>query len=122
MNHILNHTLIPTLTIQQIATLPMNTTPRTEVDDAMPSDARQLSTIFANDVSNTPVLYPTQMQVSKRLCVTKFKFLYTKPATLLFVQPTGGGKSLVRVVLSVLRQGVLLTSVPILLLVADQHK
>ena len=52
----------------------------------------------------------------------KFKLSSINPAPVLFVQPPGGGKLLVRDVHSVFCRGVSLTIVPILSLGADQQK
>ena len=71
---------------------------------------------------NTPILYPDQIRVLERLALMKFKFSSIKPAPVLFVKQTGGGKLLVRDVHSVLCRGVSLIIVPVLSLGADQSK
>ena len=59
------------------------------------------------------------MDVLTRLALMKFKESPLKPSSLLFVHPTGGGKSLVRDVHSTLFRGVSLTIVPVLSLGAN---
>ena len=88
----------------------------------MEGHARRLSAIVAREVFNTLDLYPDQVRVLERLAMMKFKLSSVHPAPILFVQPTGGGKSLVRDVHSVLCRGVSLTIVPVLSLGADQRK
>ena len=53
----------------------------------------------------------------KKMQSTKASY---KPAPVLFVEPTGGGKSLVRDVHAVMVKGITLTIVPLLALGADQ--
>ena len=81
--------------------------------------ARSLSQTVASDVFGINPLYPAQLDVLARLAMMKFKLSSNKPSPLLFVHPTGGGKSLVRDVHSVLFRGVSLTIVPVLSLGAD---
>ena len=81
--------------------------------------ARSLSQTVASDVFGINPLYPVQLDVLARLAMMKFKLSSNKPSPLLFVHPTGGGKSLVRDVHSVLFWGVSLTIVPVLSLGAD---
>ena len=83
-------------------------------------NARRLCRIAAQDVFDIDDLYPRQLDVMVRLYMMKVKVSPIEPAPLLFVKPTGGGKSLVRDVNSVMFRGVALTIVPILALGADQ--
>ena len=76
---------------------------------------RILSQIFAKDVFCISSLYPAQLNVLEILTMMQFKL----STPLLFVRPTGGGKSLVRDVYSVLFRGVSLTIVPVLSLGSD---
>ena len=87
----------------------------------MEGHARRLSAIVARDVFNTPELYPDQLRVLERLAMMKFKLSSIHPAPILFLQPTGGGKSMVRDVHSVISRGIALTIVPVLSLGADQQ-
>ena len=91
-------------------------------ESEMEGHARRLSAIVARDVFNTPELYPDQLRVLERLAMMKFKLSSIHPAPILFVQPTGGGKSMVRDVHSVISRGISLTIVPVLSLGADQRK
>ena len=84
--------------------------------------ARRLSKIVACDVFNTPTLYPDQLRVLERLALMKFKFSSIQPSPALFIQPTGGGKSLIRDVHYVLLCGVSLMIVPIFSLDVDQKR
>ena len=77
--------------------------------------ARSLSQTVASDVFGINPTYPAQLDVLAQLAMMKFKLSSNKPLPLLFVHPTGGGKSLVRDVHSVLFWGVSLTIVPVLL-------
>ena len=83
------------------------------------SRAERLSRLVARNVFGIPMLYPPQVLVLKRLAMMKFRDSPMKPSSLLFVHPTGGGKSLVRDVHSVLFRGMSLTIVPVLSLGAD---
>ena len=83
------------------------------------SRAESLSRLVARDVFGIPMLYPPHVVVLKRLAMMKFRDSPLKPSSLIFVHPTGGGKSLVRDVHSVLFRGVSLTIVPVLSLGAD---
>ena len=84
------------------------------------SDAHRLSSIITKDVFSADLLHDDQHEILERLALMKFKQSPVKPAPLLFVKATGGGKSMVRDVHSVIFQAVLLTIVPTLSLVADQ--
>ena len=84
------------------------------------SEARRLSSIVAKDVFSADLLHDDQLEKSERLVLMKFKQSPVKPAPLLFVKATGGGKSMVRDVHSVMFRAVSLTIVPILSLGADQ--
>ena len=92
------------------------------MDTVMETHAHQLSVIVARDVFNTSTLYPSQIRVIERLTVMKYKPSSINPAPILFFQLTGGGKSLVRDVHSVLCYSVSLTIVPVLSIGADQRK
>jgi len=83
------------------------------------SCAERLSIRVARDVFSIHPLYPAQVDVLSRLALMKFKESTLKPSSVLFVHPTGGGKSLVRDVHSALFRGVSLTIVPVLALGAD---
>ena len=71
---------------------------------------------------NTPTLYPDQLQVLERLALMKFKLSSIQPSPVIFIQPTGGGKSLIRDVHYVLLCGVSLMIVPIFSLDVDQKR
>ena len=83
------------------------------------SRAKRLSGMVASNVFGINPLYPAQLDVLSRLALMKFKDSPLKPSSVLFVHPTGGGKSLVRDVHSVLFRGVSLTIVPVLALGVD---
>ena len=82
--------------------------------------AQRLISIVAADVFAIPSLYKEQMDVLVKLAMMKFRESPSVPAPLLFVKATGGGKSLVRDIHSVMFRGVSLTIVPLLALGADQ--
>ena len=82
--------------------------------------ARSLSNTVATNVFNVPSLYDAQADVLERLALMRFTKSPIKPSSVLLIHPTGGGKSLVRDVYSVLFRGVTLTIVPILSLGSDQ--
>jgi len=88
-------------------------------DSRLKSRARILSQTVAKDVFGISPLYPAQLDVLAQLAMMQFKLSSCKPSPLLFVHQTGGGKSLVRDVYSVLFRGVSLTIVPVLFLGAD---
>ena len=88
-------------------------------DICFKSRARTLSQTVARDVFGIPSLYSAQLDVLTRIAMMKFKSLHHKFAPVLFVYPTGGRKSLVRDVHSVLFRGVSFTIVQVLLLGAD---
>jgi len=84
--------------------------------------ARSIASTVARDVFGVNSLYEAQLNVLERLCLMRFKNSQINPSSILFIQPTGGGKSLVRDVYSVLFRGVSLTIVPILSLGANQKE
>ena len=69
---------------------------------SLQSRATLLNKTVARDVFGIPDLYPHQLFVLTRLAMMKFKSSPLKPSSILFVHPTGGGKSLVRDLHSVL--------------------
>ena len=71
------------------------------------------------DVFGIPEPYPPQLAILNRLAMMKFKSSPLNPSSILFVHPTGGEKSLVRDVHSVLIRGVSLTVVSVLSIGAD---
>ena len=77
---------------------------------------------IANDVFGISQLYPAQRHVLQRLALMQFKTSSVSPMPFLFVHPTGGGKSLVRDVHSVMFRGASLTIVPTLALGSDQKQ
>ena len=85
----------------------------------LPSRAAAISRLVAKNVFNIDDLYPPQVDVLTRLALMKFKDCPIKPSSVLFVHPTGGGKSLVRDVHSTIFRGISLTMVPVLSLGAD---
>ena len=85
----------------------------------LPSRAAAISRLVAKNVFNIDDLYPPQVDVLTRLALMKFKDYPIKPSSVLFVHPTGGGKSLVRDVHSTIFRGISLTIVPVLSLGAD---
>ena len=72
-----------------------------------------MNKIVARYVFSINELYPPQLAVLARLAMMKFKASPLHPSSILFVHPTGGGKSLVRDIHSVLFRGVSLTVVPV---------
>ena len=82
--------------------------------------AQRLISIVASDIFAVTTLYKEQMDVLVKLALMKFRESSVVPAPLLFVKATGGGKSLVRDIHSVMFRGVSLTIVPLLALGADQ--
>ena len=80
---------------------------------------RALSQTVANNVFDIKHLYPVQLDMLARIAMMKFKLSSYKTSPLLFVHPTGSGKSLARDVRSVIFRGVSLTIVPALSLGAD---
>ena len=98
---------------------PTTSTTDATVQSQLKSRAVALSRLVALNVFNIPELYPAQIDVLTRLALMKFKASPYKPSSILFVHPTGGGKSLVRDVHSTLFRGVSLTIVPVLSLGAD---
>ena len=78
------------------------------------SRAERLSIRVARDVFSIHPLYPAQVDVLSRLALMKFKDSPLKLSSALFVHPTGGGKSLVCDVHSVLFRVVSLTIIPVL--------
>ena len=64
--------------------------------------AQRLISIVASDVFAIPLLYKEQMDVLVKLAMMKFRESPSVPAPLLFVKATGGGKSLVRDIHSVM--------------------
>ena len=97
-----------------------NTNPINKIlDMCLESCARTLFQTVARDVFGIPSLYPAPLDVLTRIAMMKFKSLHHKFAPVLFVYPTGGRKSLVRDVHSVLFRGVSFTIVQVLLLGAD---
>ena len=82
--------------------------------------ARELCETAALDVFGITSLYPQQVEVLIRLFLMKIRHSPMKPAPLLFVKPTGGGKSLVRDLHAVMFRGITLTIVPMLALGSDQ--
>ena len=89
-------------------------------DILMLNKAQRLITIVASDVFGVSSLYTEQMDILTKLALMKFRDSHTIPAPILFVKATGGGKSLVRDIHSVMFRGVSLTIVPLLALGADQ--
>ena len=81
---------------------------------------RRLISIVALDVFGVSTLYKEQMEVLLKLAMMKFRESSIVPAPVLFVKATGGGKSLVRDIHSVMFRGVSLSIVPLLALGADQ--
>ena len=88
--------------------------------DQLSAKARSLSNSVATNVFNLLSLYDAQANVLERLALMRFVSSPIKPSSVLLIHPTGGGKSLVRDVYSVLFRGVTLTIVPILSLGSDQ--
>ena len=86
---------------------------------SLQSRAERLYRLVVRKFFNIPTLYPVQVAVLTRLVMMKFRDSPLKPSSVLFVHPTGGGKSLVRDVHSVLFRGVSLTVVPMLSLGVD---
>ena len=84
--------------------------------------ARSTAFTVARDVFGVHLLYEAQPNVLERLCLMHFKNLQINPSSILFIQPTGGRKSLVRYVYSAIFRGVSLTIVPILSIGADQKE
>ena len=60
------------------------------------SEARRLSSIVVKYVFSADLLHDDQLEILERLALMKFKQSPVKPAPLLFVKATGGGKSMVR--------------------------
>mmetsp|Transcript_10654 Transcript_10654/g.15037 ORF Transcript_10654/g.15037 Transcript_10654/m.15037 type:complete len:201 (-) Transcript_10654:50-652(-) len=90
------------------------------MENEISDQAAFLISKVANDVFSIPNLYPYQMEVLKRLAMMRFRTSSVPPSPVLLVSPTGGGKSLIRDVYSVLFRGVSLTIVPTLALGLDQ--
>lgn len=65
-------------------------------DSRLELRGRALSQTVASDVFGITHLYPAQLDVLAQLAMMKFPLSCYKPPSLLFVYPTGGGKSLVR--------------------------
>ena len=83
------------------------------------SEARWLSSIVVKDVFSADFLYGDQIDILERLVLMKSQKPPVKPAPLLFVKVTDGGKSMVRDAHLVMFQAVSLTIVTILALGAD---
>lgn len=84
------------------------------------STARELCEAAALDVLGIASSHPQQAEVLIRLFLMKIRHSPMKPAPLLFVKPTGGGKSLARDLHAVMFRGTTLTIAPILALGSDQ--
>ena len=56
------------------------------------SEAHRLSSIVAKDAFSADLLYGDQLDIHKRLALIKFQKSPVKPAPLLFVKVTDGGK------------------------------
>ena len=113
--------VLNSLAINGDATTALNTytDPVSCLQSQLESRAVRLNKKVARDVFAINQLHPPQIDVLTRLAMMKFKASLLKPSSILFVHPTGGGKSLVRDVHSVLFRGVSLTVVPVLSLGAD---
>ena len=81
---------------------------------------QRLILISALNVFGISTLYKLQMDVCVKLVMMKFRDLSTVLAPDLFVKKTGGGKTLVRDIYSVMIHGVSLTFVLLLALGADR--
>ena len=89
---------------------------------SLPSIAHRLTSQIPCDVFGIAHLYPAQLDGLEWLCMMRFKNSEVASSSLLFIQPTGGGKLLVRDVFSVMFRGASLTVVPILSLGANQKQ
>ena len=89
-------------------------------DGLLVHKAHRLISVVALDVFSISALYKEQMDVLVKSALMKFRDSSVAPAPPLFVKATGGGKSLVRDIHSVMFRGVSLAIVPLLALGADQ--
>lgn len=92
------------------------------MDSTLADHAHILSEIVARGVFWTPTLYPAKIHLLEQLVFMKFKSSSVNLAPVLFIQRTGGDKSLVQDVHSVLLCGVSFNIVPIVPLGADQKR
>ena len=81
-------------------------------DILLVNKAQRLITIVASDVFGVSSLYTEQMDIFTKLALMRFRDSPTIPAPVLFVKATGGGKSLVRDIHSVMFRGIALTIAP----------